>query len=52
VKQSDLEWGKKKGVVQFIQKSSVMPDEIVSSAFRACGKEQQSAMPVNPTMTK
>ena len=38
VKQSDLEWGKKKGVVQFIQKSSVMPDEIVSSAFRACGK--------------
>jgi len=50
VKQSDLEWGKKKGVVQFIQKSSVMPDEIVSSAFRACGKEPQSVVPVNPTM--
>ena len=51
VKQSDLEWGKKKGVVQFIQKSSVMPDEIVSAAFRACGKEPQSTAPVNPTMT-
>jgi len=51
VKQSDLEWGEKKGVVQFIQKSSVMPDEIVSAAFRACGKEPQSTLPANPTIS-
>ena len=50
VKQSDLEWGKSKGVVQFIQKSSVMPDEIVSAAFRACGKEPRSTVPTNPSM--
>lgn len=48
VKQNDLDWGKKMGVVQFIQKSSVMPGEIVGAAFRACGKEPQSVLPKNP----
>ena len=50
VKQSDLEWGRSKGVVQFIQKSSVMPDEIVNAAFRAYGKEPKSTVPANPSI--
>ena len=49
VKQSDLDWGKKMGVVQFIQKSSVMPDEIINATYRVLGKVPQGALPQNPS---
>lgn len=38
VKEKDLEWGQKLGAVRFIQKSSVMPGEIVETTLAACGK--------------
>ena len=41
VKRSDLEWGQKMGVRNFIQKSSVMPDEILRAAWKALGKEPE-----------
>jgi len=37
VKEKDLEWGQKLGAVRFIQKSSVMPGEIVETTLAACG---------------
>ena len=36
VKEKDLEWGQKLGAVRFIQKSSVMPGEIVETTLAAC----------------
>ena len=35
VKDQDIDWGKKMGVAQFIQKSNVMPGDIVEAAFSA-----------------
>jgi len=39
VKEKDLEWGQKMGVVKFVQKSSVMPGEIIDIALSACAKK-------------
>ena len=36
VKEKDVEWGRKLGAVRFIQKSSVMPGEIVDITLKAC----------------
>lgn len=40
VKEKDVEWGKKLGVVRFIQKSSVMPGEVVELALSASQPQQ------------
>lgn len=36
VKEKDISWGRALGAVQFIQKSAVMPGEIVDAALKAC----------------
>ncbi len=35
VKEQDIDWGKRMGVAEFIQKSNVMPGDIVNAAFNA-----------------
>lgn len=39
VKEKDVEWGQKLGVLRFVQKSSVMPGEIIDIALSACEKK-------------
>ena len=48
VQDKDIDWGKKMGVAQFIQKSNVMPGDIVSAAFSAMPKGVEAA-PQNAT---
>lgn len=35
VQDKDIDWGRKMGVAQFIQKSNVMPGDIIEAAFAA-----------------
>ena len=43
VKDKDIDWGRKMGVTEFIQKSNVMPGDIVNAAFNALPKAAEVA---------
>ncbi len=43
VKEKDIDWGKQMGVTEFIQKSNVMPGDIVNAAFNALPDSKKEA---------